>query len=200
MTLIERVTRLIRSNLNDLVDKAEDPEKMIKQMILDMETELQHLKSQLAVSIADQHLLEKRHKECALQMAEWMRKAELTVEKGDEALARTALERYLSDQELARSYEKQLDEQKRQVDDLKAAFFRLEQRLAETRSTGEMFIAQYRRSHSLDKASAAQIAVQDLSGTEALKNLQDKAGRAAAVCQARASLAGESPEARLDRL
>ena len=57
MALMERVGTLVRANINDLVDKAEDPEKMIKQIILDMENQLLQVKTQVAISIADQHVL-----------------------------------------------------------------------------------------------------------------------------------------------
>ena len=63
MALLERVATLVRANLNDLVDKAEDPEKMIKQVILDMQNQLLQVKTQVAISIADQHVLEKKQKE-----------------------------------------------------------------------------------------------------------------------------------------
>ena len=60
MALMERVSALIRANLNDLVDKAEDPEKMLKQVILDMENQLMQVKTQVAVAIADEHLLTRK--------------------------------------------------------------------------------------------------------------------------------------------
>ena len=63
MALLERVSTLVRANLNDLIDKAEDPEKMIKQVILDMQNQLLQVKTQVAIAIADQHLLEKKQKE-----------------------------------------------------------------------------------------------------------------------------------------
>ena len=77
MALLERVSTLVRANLNDLIDKAEDPEKMIKQVILDMQNQLLQVKTQVAIAIADQHLLEKKEKENEDKVAEWMRKAEL---------------------------------------------------------------------------------------------------------------------------
>jgi phage shock protein A len=58
MALLERVSTLVRANLNDLIDKAEEPEKMIKQVILDMQNQLLQVKTQVAIAIADQHLLE----------------------------------------------------------------------------------------------------------------------------------------------
>jgi phage shock protein A len=81
MALLERVSTLVRANLNDLVDRAEHPEKMIKQVILDMHNQLLQVKTQVAIAIADQHLLEKRRKENEDKVAEWMRKAELAVDK-----------------------------------------------------------------------------------------------------------------------
>ena len=91
MALLERVSTLIRANLNDLVDKAEDPEKMIKQVILDMQNQLMQVKTQVAIAIADQHVLEKRQKENEEKTAEWTRKAEMAVDKKQDDLALAAL-------------------------------------------------------------------------------------------------------------
>ena len=63
MSLLERVGTLLRANLNDLVEKAEDPERMLKQIVLDMENQLLQVKTQVAIAIADQHLLEKKRGE-----------------------------------------------------------------------------------------------------------------------------------------
>ena len=93
MGLLERVGTLVRANLNDLIDKAEHPSKMIKQVILDMENQLLQVKTQVAISIADQHMLEKKEKENDDKAADWLRKAELAVDRGQDDLARAALER-----------------------------------------------------------------------------------------------------------
>src|SRR5512135_2369600 len=99
MALLERVSTLIRANLNDLIDKAEDPEKMIKQVILDMENQLMQVKTQVAIAIADQHVLEGKQKDNASKHDEWTRKAELAMDKSKDDLARTALERAVSYQQ-----------------------------------------------------------------------------------------------------
>src|SRR5207237_9610477 len=96
MSLLERVTTLVRANLNDLIDQAEDPEKLLKQVILDMENQLLQVKTQVAISMADQHMLERKQKEQEDKASEWMRKAELAVDKEQDDLARAALERYQS--------------------------------------------------------------------------------------------------------
>src|SRR6266481_6750018 len=101
MALLERVSTLVRANLNDLIDKAEHPEKMIKQVILDMENQLLQVKTQVAIAIADQHLLDKKQKENEDRVAEWMRKAELAVDKKQDDLARVALERVESYRDLS---------------------------------------------------------------------------------------------------
>src|SRR5215813_13802535 len=81
MGLLERVSTLIRANINDVIDRAEDPEKMIKQVILDMDNQYMQVKTQVAVSIADQHMLEKKQKENEDAGNDWMRKAERAVDK-----------------------------------------------------------------------------------------------------------------------
>ena len=115
MALLERVATLVRANLNDLIDKAEDPEKMIKQVIMDMQNQLLQVKTQVAIAIADQHVLEKKRAEHAENETSWMRKAELAVDKKQDDLARVALERSISYKELAESFAQQVSDQKAPV-------------------------------------------------------------------------------------
>src|SRR3989442_13322542 len=104
MGLLERVSTLIRANINDMVDRAEDPEKMIKQVILDMENQYLQVKTQVAVSIADQHMLEKKWRANEDSGKEWMRRAETGVDKGQDDLARAALDRFQTLQRIAQSF------------------------------------------------------------------------------------------------
>src|SRR3954466_5037401 len=108
MPLLERVGTLLRSNLNDLLEKAEDPEKLCKQLVLDMENQLIQVKTQVAMAIADQHLLNKKRKEHEDAVSEWRRKAELAVEKQKDDLARAALERSLQNEQLANAFAQQI--------------------------------------------------------------------------------------------
>src|SRR5512147_1195147 len=148
MALLERVSTLVRANLNDLIDKAEDPEKMIKQVMLDMQNQLLQVKTQVAIAIADQHLLEKKKKENEDKVSEWMRKAELAVDKRQDDLARAALERVESYRELSSSFEQQLIDQKAQVENLKTALRQLEQKLIETNAKADVLISQHRRARA----------------------------------------------------
>src|ERR1700736_2052418 len=105
MALLERVSTLIRANLNDLIDRAEHPEKMIKQVILDMENQLLQVKTQVAIAIADEHMLKAKKKENAEKEQEFLRKAELALDKKQEDLARVALERSLSYKQMTESFD-----------------------------------------------------------------------------------------------
>jgi phage shock protein A len=156
MSLLDRVSTLLRANLNDLVEKAEDPERMLKQVVLDMENQLMQVKTQVAIAIADQHLLDKKKVEHEDQAAEWRRKAELAVQKGQDDLARAALERALSQDQLAIGFTTQAEDQKHEADNLRQALRKLEQKLTETRAHCEMLIAEHRRAKVVGRAAKAQ--------------------------------------------
>lgn len=159
MTLLDRVSTLLRANLNDLVEKAENPERMLKQVVLDMENQLLQVKTQVAIAIADQHLLEKKHKEHFDLAAEWRRKAELAVKKGNDDLARAALERLLSQDELAAGFALQAEDQKHEADNLRDVLRKLTQKLNETRAHCEMLIAEHRRAKIVGRAAKARHAL-----------------------------------------
>ena len=200
MALLERVGTLIRANLNDLIDKAEDPDKMIKQVILDMENQYLQVKTQVAVSIADQHMLEKKLKENEDLAKDWMRKAERAVEKSEDDLARAALDRYHTSQRLAQSYSEQVEDQKAQVQSLKNALQKLEQKLDEAKSKRDVLLARHRRSVALGKAARAQTAIGDQSKSATFDRMKDRVHHAEAVATAEVELMTDDADERLTRI
>lgn len=152
MTLLERVSALLRANVNDLIDRAEDPEKTMKQLVLDMENQLLQLKTQVAGAMADQQMLERKKKEQETQAGEWRLKAEIAVSKRREDLARTALERSLSYAEVATKIAAQLDHQTAELDALRNSFLRLQQKLRETEAECELLLTRQRRARALERA------------------------------------------------
>jgi phage shock protein A len=184
MSLLERVATLIRANLNDLVEKAEHPEKMIKQVILDMENQLLQVKTQVAIALADQHLLEKKLKENQDRIAEWGRKAELAVAKKQDDLARAAIERSLQYKDLASSIGQQAADQKGQTETLKTMLRQLQHKLAEARSKSEMLIAQHRRARIASKAADAQAKAGDPVHATAFDRFKTKVMHTEAVGEA----------------
>jgi phage shock protein A len=195
MALLERVSTLVRANLNDLIDKAEHPEKMIKQVILDMHNQLLQVKTQVAIAIADQHLLEKRQKENEDKVAEWMRKAELSVDKKQDDLARAALQRVESYRDLSQGFAQQA-----QVENLKTALRQLEQKLTEAQAKADLLIAQHRRARAVAKASEAKMASGNGSSAAALDRMKHKVASAEAHSQAKSEIAVDNVEERLAAL
>jgi phage shock protein A len=200
MAVLERVATLIRANLNDLIDRAEDPEKMIKQVILDMENQLLQVKTQVAISMADQHLLEKKRTDHQDKAADWMRKAELAVDKKQDDLARAALERYQNLNKLADSYTQQVADQRNQVDSLRKALQQLEQKLTEARAKSDVLIAQHRRARALERASDAQLAIGSRGPAADFDRLQHKVMHTEAVSQAKSALVADDVDRRFDAL
>jgi len=200
MALLERVSTLVRANLNDLIDKAEEPEKMLKQLILDMENQLLQVKTQVAVAMADQHLLEKKQAENETKAAEWMRKAELAVDKKQDDLARAALERHQSYTEMAVSFNEQLSNQLVEVENLKSALAKLEQKLSEAKSRIDLLIAQHRRSRAVTRASDAQLAAGERSTLAAFDRMKQKVLRGEAVSQAKSEMVKDDLDGRLAKL
>jgi phage shock protein A len=200
MALLERVSTLVRANLNDLIDRAEHPEKMIKQVMLDMQNQLMQVKTQVAIAIADEHLLLKKQKENEEKAAEWARKAEMAVDKKQDDLARAALERGLTCRQMAEGFAQQVADQKTQVETLKSALHKLEQKLQEAQLKSEMMMAQHRRSRTLSKTSEARMTAGSGSSVATFDRMKNKVSRAEAISQARAELAGNDFEDRLAAL
>lgn len=194
MALLERVGTLLRANLNDLIDRAEDPEKMVKQIILDMENQLMQVKTQVAISIADLHLLEKKRDESNQEREDYVHKAELAVGKQNDTLARTAIERSLDAKKRAESYEQQIADQKVQVENLKSALRSLESKLADARAKSDVLIAKHHRARSASKAAAAQLDLNGNSAATAWDRMKSKVNQAEAVTRARAELLGDDIE------
>jgi len=200
MALLERVSTLVRANLNDLIDRAEEPEKMIKQVILDMQNQLLQVKTQVAIAIADQHLLENKRKENEDKVAEWMRKAELAVDKKEDDLARASLLRVESYRELSENFAQQVADQKAQVENLKAALRQLEQKLTEAQAKADVLLAQHRRARAVGKASDARFSMGDNSKAAAFDRMKHKVAHSTAVSQAKSEIAGDNMEDRLAAL
>jgi phage shock protein A len=152
MALLERVALLLSANLNDIVDRAENPAKMMNQVILDLENQSLQVKTQVAIAIADRHLLERKRDENLAREADWMRKAEMALERKDEELARAALQRSIACRDIARSFEEQLTDQKAQVENLKSALQKLDLKLADARTQAELLKTRRHRARVVNQA------------------------------------------------
>jgi phage shock protein A len=193
MALLERVGTLLRANLNDLIDKAEDPEKMLRQLVLDMENQLLQVKTQVAIALADQHLLERRKAEAEQAEAQWRRKAETAVDKGRDELARAALERALAQESIGGGFAQQLQDQKAEAENLRSALRKLQAKLEETRARAELMMSEHRRARAVERASAAHSLVESSHGTGRLERIGMRIARQSAHSEAAMEMLGEEP-------
>ncbi|HEY3835086.1 MAG TPA: PspA/IM30 family protein [Bryobacteraceae bacterium] len=200
MALMERVSTLLRANLNDLIDRAEDPAKMIKQVILDMENQLMQVKTQVAIAVADLHVLERKRGEDAEKESSWMRKADIAVARKDDALARAAIERALSSRKMTAAFDEQVADQKVQVENLKAAFSKLEAKLAEARGKADVLAARQRRSRMVTRTADATINGDASATSNTFNRMEDKVLRSEAYGEALQGLADDDLEIRLASL
>jgi phage shock protein A len=197
MALLDRVATLVRANLNDLLDQAENPEKMLKQVILDMENQFMQVKTQVAIALADLHLLEKKKKEADAKHSDWVNKAELAVDKKDDELARAALERAMIFQNLADNLDRQSADQKAQLESLKAALKKLEFKLSEARTKVDALILQHRQVRAARRAADAQPSPGE---GRTIEKMRSKVAREEAMGRARGELAGDDLDMRLNAL
>jgi len=188
MALLDRVATLVLANLNDLVDKAENPEKILKQVILDMENQYMQVKTQVAVALADLHVLRKNHREHIETHADWMRKADLAVGKQDDELARAALSRALSAELAGATLEQQIADQQVQVDSLKTALNKLEVKLTEARTKADLLIVRHRRSRAANRVASSQHSSDPGSTFERMRS---KIVREEAISRANGELFGD---------
>lgn len=198
MPLLDRVSTLIKANLNDLVDKAEDPEKLLKQLLLDMQNQFIQVKTQVAIAIANQHLLEKKQRVNIEEQKEWVRKAELAVNKNEEDLARIALERSLTYENAAKNFSQQIEDQSHQVQTLRDALHRLEQKMTETKAKAELLVAQHRRARIAVRSGASSM--KEFDSDAAFLRLESKVAETEALGIGHVASNEPNPEQRLAAL
>jgi phage shock protein A len=148
MPIFEKIKRIIKSNLDDILDRAEEPEKMLEQIIQDMQQELKEAKIQVASAIRDQHKLEGQYTENMEIANKWEERAIAFVRNGDDLRAKESLKRKRSFSELAENFKEQLDVQRESVDALKHGLANLESKIEEARRQKALLIARKRRAEA----------------------------------------------------
>jgi phage shock protein A len=146
--MFDRLMTMIRANLDQMLSKAEDPQKVLDLTILDMQRALVDAKKQVAVVIADERRLHRQAQAAAGMAAQWEQNAMLAVRSGADELARAALVRKKEHDELAEMYGEQWSSQKNSADALRSALVGLSQKIAEAHRTRRMLVARMRRAEA----------------------------------------------------
>jgi phage shock protein A len=198
--VLDRVSTLIRANINDLISRAEDPEKVVNQLLEDMRNQLIQVKTQVAASIADERLLQKRYEENQKQADEWQRKAELAIERGQDDLAREALSRKLTSQQVADGFKQQWTDQSAQVEQLKEALAQLEAKIAEAQTKKDLLIARSRRAKAETNIRKTLAGVDSSGALSEFERMEDKIEQEEARAKAYAELDHDSLDDRFKEL
>jgi phage shock protein A len=188
MSLLERVTSLVRANINDMLDKAEDPEKMIKQYLIDMHNQLIQVKTQVAAAMADEQKLYQRYMEAQNQADDWQHKAELAVQKGEDDLAKQALQRRNTFQETADGFKAQYDEQKKEVEILKDSLSKLEAKIQEAETKKDLLLARARVADTQQMVASTTDKLHDQSAFQGFERMEDKVRQKEAMATASTQL------------
>lgn len=141
MSIFERVSDLVRANINDLIDKAENPEKMVKQIIIDMEEQLRKATQGLGTAMGSLNQVKSQLANAEAQSAQWESKAKACLAQGNEELAKQALENKVKQDKMVAQYKEMCDSMEKQVNDIKSQVDLLKQKLEEARSKQAMLVA-----------------------------------------------------------
>lgn len=148
MGLLDRFSRLVRSNVNGLVNGAEDPEKVLQQTVADMQSDLVTMRQAVAQAIATQKRTERQSEQAARTAQEWYSRAQMALQKGEDNTAREALTRRQTYAQTAQTLTAQIAQQKDIVGQLKQNMMTLESKISDARTKKDMYIARARAAQS----------------------------------------------------
>jgi len=191
MGIFSRLGTLIKSNINDLITKAEDPEKMLTQVLLEMQQQLVEAKKAVAVAIADEKKLQKQYTAEADKSKEWERKAMVAVRAGDDNLARQALARKQEHETIATQFQQQWLAQKAAVEKLKDALRLLNNKIEEAKRKKNILIARKKRAEAQQQIANTMQGLGDTSAFDTFDRMAERIQLMEAEAEAGAELAGE---------
>ncbi len=189
MGIFARLATLIKSNLNDLISRSEDPEKMLNQVVIDMANQLIEAKKQVAVSIADEKRLAKQAEQEAANAAEWERRAMLAIKAGDDALAKEALNRKKEHEALANTLKDQWTKQKNAVEQLKTALRMLSNKIEEAKRKKNVLIARKKRAEAQRAIQETMSGMNNASAFETFDRMSQKIDEIEAEAEASTEIA-----------
>lgn len=191
MGIFSRLAQLIKSNLNDLISKSEDPEKMLNQVVLEMNTQLVEAKKQVAASIADEKRLAKQAEQELANAAEWERRAMMALRAGNEELAKEALARKREHDALAVSFQEQWQKQKTAVESLKRALRMLNDKIEEAKRKKNVLVARKKRAEAQKAIQETMSGLKDQSAFETFQRMEAKIDQMEAEAEAEGELSEE---------
>jgi phage shock protein A len=192
MGIFARLAALIKSNLNDLISRSEDPEKMLNQIVIDMGNQLLEARKQVAETIADEKRLQKQVETESTQAAEWERRAMLAVRSGDDALAKEALARMKEHQTRSQEFQQQWQKQKQSVEQLKLALRAVNNKIEEAKRKKNLLIARKKRAEAQKAIQETMTGLKNASAFESFDRMAGRIEQMEAEAEAHAELNEEA--------
>ena len=174
MGIFDRISSVFKANVNHMLSKAEDPEKMLDQIVLEMNEQLAKTKRQVTMAIADEKRLEKQYRSEETEAQEWERKATLALQKENETLAKEALARRNEHQNLANEYKIQWEKQKQAVDELKESLRALERKIEEAGRKKNLLIARQKRATAQQQIHETMAGMRNGNAFESFDRMEEK--------------------------
>ncbi len=182
---------MLKSQLNHLIGKAEDPEKMLNQTLMDMQEQLISAKRQVAVAIADEKRLIQQYEQEKQNGSEWEQRAMLAVQQGNDNLASQALERQAEHNKLAAGFETNWRAQKQSVEQLKVALSKLNERISDAKRQKNLLVARARRAEAQRTITETMTGLSSNSALDTMARMEEKINQMEAEADATTELAEE---------
>jgi phage shock protein A len=213
-SILGRITQLARANIHAMLDAAEDPQKMLDQMVRDYTASIREAEDAVAQIIGNLRLLEQDHREATDTVGEWGNKAMAASRKADElraaadttgadrfdSLARVALQRQLDAENQARALAPQIAAQQEVVDKLKNGLGRMREKLSELTGKRNELVARAKMAQAQQQVHDAVRSVDLMDPTSELSRFEDKIRREEARVLGQQELAASSLDAQFESL
>jgi phage shock protein A len=200
MNLLERVLTLLGANLNSMIEKADDPEKILRQLKLDMRNQLVQVKTQVATAIAEGHKLQKRSKERMVEADIWFKKAEQAIQQNNDDTARMALSHYNDILKQAKRYAQLQEEQEQLVITMRGVLRQLEAKISEVETTIDLLVTRKRNALLQQRVFDALNKTGGPKEKERASRAQDAVLEAEARARALAELHNRDLDTQLDQV
>ena len=174
MSIFSRFSTMIKSNINDLISRAEDPEKMLNQIIVDMRDQLAKAKREVAGAIADERKLQRQMADASKERQAWEKRAMLAVQQGRDDLAKQALVRQQEHAEQAAALEQTWQAQAAETEKLKGSLRQLNDKIEEAKRKRNLLIAKQKRAQAQRRIHETMSGLSDTSAFEAFNRMADK--------------------------
>ena len=200
MGILTRIFNLFRATTSDLLDKAEDPEKMIKQMISDLEAQKKKAKEQMTEALALQKRLERDTEKEHQEAEKWEQKAILAVQNEKDDLAKEALTRKNEHLRRALDFEKQLEMHRNNADSLKESYQTMEDKIDEIKRKQGLLSVKQKQAEAQEKIYKTIEGLGDTSGImDTIERAEEKVENLQARAEAYQEISMESDQESLEK-